>query len=201
MDGSTRTDPTATNLSLQLPDNAALILIDIQQGFNEPGWGQRNNPQLEANVATLLSAWRTQRRPIIHVQHMSQEPDSPLRPERPGNAFKPEAMPLADELVVRKQVNSAFIGTQLEEWLRREGISTVVLIGLTTDHCVSTTARMAGNLGFQTYVVADAVATFDRTDHAGVYYTAAQMHATALASLNNEFATVVTMDQVVGMTG
>jgi nicotinamidase-related amidase len=121
---------------------------------------------------------------------MSREPGSPLRPGHPGNAFKPAATPLSGEPVFQKQVNSAFIGTGLEQHLRERGIETLVLVGITTDHCVSTTARMAANLGFATIVVADATATFERIGHDDERYTAEQMHRLALASLHGEFATI-----------
>ena len=121
---------------------------------------------------------------------MSVEPDSPLRPERPGNAFKPAALPHAEEPIFQKTVNSAFIGTGLETYLRHGGIQDLVVAGLTTDHCVSTTVRMAANLGFTVVLVSDATATFDRTGPDGVHYTAEQMHRSALASLRGEFASV-----------
>jgi nicotinamidase-related amidase len=168
----------------------ALLLIDVQQAFDDPRWGSRNNPQAERRIAELLEGWRSKGRPVIHVQHMSREPDSPLRPGHPGNAFKPEATPLSGEPVFQKQVNSAFIGTTLEQHLRQHGIENLVLVGITTDHCVSTTARMAANLGFATTVVADATATFERTGYDGERYTAEQMHRLALASLHGEFAAV-----------
>jgi len=176
---------------LELPDSAALLVIDMQQGFDDPYWGRRNNPSLETNLGELLVSWRKARRPIIHVKHMSQEAQSPLRPGQPGNDFKPEGVPRADEPVLEKTVNSGFIGTALEADLRARGLDTLVLTGLTTNHCVSTTARMAGNLGFKTYVVSDATATFDRVGPDGVAYTAEQIHAIALSDLHREFATVV----------
>jgi nicotinamidase-related amidase len=170
--------------------NAALILIDVQQGFDDPRLGSRNNGDAEQHIATLLTAWRDAKRPVVHVQHMSCEPDSPFRPERPGNAFKVEATPLVDEPVFQKQVNSAFIGTDLEGYLRQRGIQELILVGLTTDHCVSTSARMAANLGFTVTVVADATATFDRVSYDGASFKAEQMHQAALASLHSEFATI-----------
>ncbi|MDZ7702356.1 MAG: isochorismatase family protein [Halobacteriales archaeon] len=118
----------------------------------------RTNPERRTRNATrssLLAAWRAADRPIVHVQHASTDPDSPLRPDRPGFAIKPAVAPEGDEPVVRTSVNSAFIGTELEARLREDGIDAVVVTGLTTDHCVSTTARMAANLGFETAVVAD----------------------------------------------
>jgi nicotinamidase-related amidase len=169
---------------------AALLLIDVQQGMDDPRWGPRNNPDAEQQIGALLAGWRQARWPVIHVQHMSTEPASPLRPELPGNAFKPEAAPREGEPVFQKTVNSAFIGTTLEAHLRREGIHALVIVGLTTDHCVSTTIRMAGNLGFDVVVVEDATATFERTGPDGVRYSAEQMHRLALASLHGEFGQV-----------
>lgn len=177
-----------------IPPNAALLLIDVQQGLDDPKWGRRNNPHAEANMARLLALWRGARLPVIHVQHCSTEPDSPLRPERPGWAFKAEVTPLESEPIFQKTVNSAFIGTELEPYLREQGIDALVIVGLTTDHCVSTTTRMAGNLGFATWLVADATATFDRMGPDGQAHRAEAIHAVHLASLNGEFCTVVTTD-------
>jgi nicotinamidase-related amidase len=175
---------------MHLPANTALIPIDVQQGFHDPDWGQRNNPHAEARIAALLAAWRAARMPILHVRHASRSATGSFRPESPGFAFKPEALPLDGETVITKQVNSGFIGTELERLLRDAGISHVVLCGLTTDHCVSTTTRMAGNLGFETIVVEDACATHERAGPDGRHYSAEEMHATALASLHGEFARV-----------
>ncbi len=175
----------------RLPPDAALVPIDVQQAFDDPRWGQRNNPGAEARGADLLRAWRASGRPVVHVRHVNPRPGSLFNPDGPGVPPKPEARPEAGEPVITKDVNSAFIGTDLEARLRSAGITTLVLFGLTTDHCVSTTARMAGNLGFDTYVVADATATFERTAPGGRHYTADEMHDTALTSLSGEFATVV----------
>lgn len=169
---------------------AALLLIDVQKAFDDPVWGQRNNPGAEMNIASLLVHWRENGQPVIHIQHCSVEPNSPLRPDRPGCAFKAEAAPEPGEQQFRKSVNSAFIGTELEAHLREQGIDSLVIVGLTTDHCVSTTARMAGNLGFAVTLVSDATATFDRTGHDGVHYSADEIHNIHLASLNGEFCTV-----------
>jgi len=177
-------------LSLE-PPATTLLVVDLQLGFDEPRWGRRNNPHLEQRASDLLRAWRSAGRPVVHVRHMSTEPSSPLRPGQPGNAFKPETAPVAGEAVIEKRVNSAFIGTSLEADLRRAGCSELVIVGLTTNHCVSTTARMAGNLGFSTWVVSDATATFDRIGPDGVEHPAEQIHAVALSDLHGEFATVV----------
>src|SRR6266480_4322807 len=151
----------------------------------------RNNPDLEKNIARLQAAWRKSGRPIIHVQHLSTEPKSPLRPGQPGVEIKDEVRPLPGEPVVQKRVSSAFIGTSLEADLRRRGLTTLVVVGMQTNMCVSTTARMAGNLGFTTYVVSDATATFDSTGPNGKRYASTLLHDVALADLHGEFATVV----------
>jgi drug/metabolite transporter (DMT)-like permease/nicotinamidase-related amidase len=192
---------TPRTVAMTLSANSALLLIDVQQGFDDPRWGERNNPGAERNIAALLAAWRRSRRPVLHAQHMSREPESPLRPERPGNAFKPEVAPELGEPVFQKTVNSAFIGTALEEHLRARRIDTLVLVGITTDHCVSTTARMAANLGFTTIVVSDGTATFERTGPEGEHYSAEAMHRVALASLHGEFATVRRTGEVLADLG
>jgi nicotinamidase-related amidase len=167
-----------------------LILIDIQEGFNDPFWGGRNNPYFEENVSTLLIHWRRLEMPVIHVQHFSTELGSPLHPGRGKTHFMDCAEPLVDELIVRKNVNSAFIGTDLESILKRERIGHLVFAGLTTDHCVSTSVRMAKNLEFQTMIISDATATFNRNLSEQVRFDAETVHRVSLASLNGEFADI-----------
>lgn len=175
-----------------LPEGTALIVIDVQKGFDEPRWGERNNPDAEQNIARLLDAWRRQGKPIFHVQHQSKTPNSPLRPDYEGSEIKDIVKPQPGEPVLKKRENSAFIGTDLEERLHAGNHKTVVLTGLTTDHCVSTTARMAANLGFQTVVVSDATATFDRVSPlTSRRFTADEIHEVELTALGGEFARIV----------
>lgn len=174
----------------------ALIVIDVQMGFDAPSWGVRNNPDAESNIALLLASWRRSNLPVVHIQHCSLEPNSPLRADHQGNAFKDEASPLDGEMVFTKTVNSAFIGTDLEDYLRTNGMTSIVVVGLTTDHCVSTSTRMAGNLGFEVTVVSDATATFNRCGHDGVEYSADEIHKVHLASLNGEFCDVQSTQDV-----
>jgi Amidases related to nicotinamidase len=186
---------------MSLSSDTALLIIDVQQGFDNPRWGARNNPDAEERIADLLAAWRATGRPVIHVQHLSLEPQSTLREDAPGHAFKREALPIADEPVFQKHVNSGFIGTDLEAHLRAKGIEELVVVGLTTDHCVSSTTRMAGNLGFAVTVVEDATATFERRGPDGTHYSADLMHGAALASLNGEFATIRSAQDILSAVG
>jgi len=169
---------------------AGLVPVDVQRGFDDDRWGTRNNPDAERHVAELVDGFRANDRPVVHVRRDSTEPGSPLRSDRPGHAFKPGAEPLEDEPVVTKRVDGAFLGTDLAERLRDRGVERPVFVGFTTDHSVSTTARLAENLGFSPYVVEDATVTFDR-ELDGTRYVAEQNHRLALAQLSGEYATVV----------
>jgi nicotinamidase-related amidase len=179
-----------------LPRGAALIVIDLQKAIDHPSWGERNNPEAEKNIARLLDAWRATRRPIYHVAHDSTEPTSHYRPGQSGNDFKPEAQPLPGETVIRKNRNSAFIGTDLESGLRQAHRELLIITGVITNNSVEATVRMAGNLGFETFLVADAAFTFGRRDWNGIYRTASEVHAMSLANLDGEYCTVTGTDAV-----
>ena len=183
-------------MGISKSDRPALILIDIQKGFdNIEYWGgQRNNLNAENNAGELLELWRINQLPIFHIQHCSSTPTSLLNEANEGNEFKDIVKPVGKEPVIKKNVNSAFIGTDLKERLDNENITKVVIVGLTTDHCVSTTTRMAANFGFDTFLVSDATATFNKKGLDGQNFSADLIHETALASLNGEFASVVTTD-------
>lgn len=171
----------------------ALILIDLQRAIDDPSWGNdRNHPEMETNVAALLAHWRERGWPIFHIRHASREPNSTYRPGQPGFDFKPEAAPVDGERVIEKHVNSAFIGTTLEAQLRAAGIERLYVAGVITNNSVEATVRMAGNLGFETFVISDATATFGRHDFDGRWRTADEVHAMSLANLSGEYATVVT---------
>lgn len=175
---------------------AALLVVDVQKGLDDPSCGKRNNPEAESNIALLLAEWRKRERLVIHIRHCSTDPNSPLRPGLPGNAFKDEALPLPGEKLFSKSVNSAFIGTELEKYLNEKNVSSLVIVGFTTDQCVSTTTRMAANLGFNVTVIWDATATFERQGYDGVTYSAEDMHRVNLVSLDDEFCDVRATQQV-----
>lgn len=180
---------------------SVLIPIDVQCGFDLPPWPPRNNPAMEANGLRLLEAWRRAGWPLIHVRHDSVMPGSVFEPAHPGNALRPGFEPRDGEPLVTKSVNAAFIGTDLDLRLRRLGVDTVVLFGISTDMCVSTTARVAANLGYRTIVVGDACTCFDQPDADGTVIPADAIHRAHLATLRAEFAQVVATDDVLAALG
>ncbi|MGI6879441.1 cysteine hydrolase family protein [Microbacterium sp. gxy059] len=174
-------------------DRPALIVVDVQRGFDDAGfWGARDNPACEENIAALIALWRERAWPIVFVRHDSDDPASPLAAGSPGNAFA-HVLTGEPDLLVRKTVNSSFHGTpDLHAWLQRERIGEVVICGITTNHCCETTARVAGNLGYDTTFVIDATHTFDRPGLDGTMIPAALLSAVTAANLHGEFAAVVT---------
>ncbi|MFV8326417.1 cysteine hydrolase family protein [Flavobacterium sp. ZS1P14] len=183
-------------MSISKTDNPALLLIDIQKGFDtiEYWGGERNNFDAEKKASELLTLWRKYKLPVFHIKHCSSNPNSLLNETNIGNEFKDIVLPIAGERIIKKNVNSSFIGTDLKEQLDINKITKLVIVWLTTDHCVSTTTRMAGNFGYETYLVSDATATFNKKGIDGQNYSANLIHETALASLNEEFATIVTTE-------
>lgn len=176
----------------------ALLLIDIQKGLDDIDYygGHRNNLQAESNARKILDFWRYHKLPVFHIKHNATNPNSRLLKGQGGNKFKEIVRPIANERIVEKEVNSAFMGTDLKQQLDELEINELVIAGLTTDHCISSSARMAGNLGYKTYVVSDATATFDKIGANGIKYEAELIHEVALASLHNEFATVIGTDDL-----
>jgi nicotinamidase-related amidase len=168
----------------------ALVVVDVQKAFDDAAlWGRRNNPSCEANVAGLIAAWRAAGRPIVFVQHEFETAD---------RAFKAVVTGEPD-LLVSKEVNSAFYGSpDLDAWLRSRRLGAIALCGITTDHCVETTARMGANLGYEVLFALDATHTFDRTGPDGTVMTADELARATATQLHEEFATIVTTAELVG---
>ncbi|MET0235290.1 MAG: cysteine hydrolase family protein [Kibdelosporangium sp.] len=179
----------------------ALIMIDVQRGFDSPFFGERNNPGCEANIRSLVTAWQDAGQPIVVVRHDSVQPDSPLRPGTPGNDFKPELDGVNPALLFGKSVHSAFHGSvDLEKWLRDRGIEDIVVIGIQTNFCVETTSRVGGNLGFKVKMAIDATHTFDATTPDGALVTADELARATAANLHSgSFAEVTTTKAVLDL--
>jgi nicotinamidase-related amidase len=191
-------------MSTNPPSLTALIVVDVQRAFDEweAAGKRRNNPEAVARIADLLGAFRDRGAPIFHIRHQGTRPNSSFLAGASGYPVKDEAREIAGEPVIVKRVNSAFIGTDLEAQLRAAGITRLVICGATTNHCVETTTRMAGNLGFDTRLVRDATWTFDRVGPDGDAHSAEDIHAMTLANLNGEFARIVlAAEAIAGLDG
>ena len=173
-------------------DRVALIVVDVQRGFEDPVWGERNNPACEDNVVTLIEAWRAHGQPVVFVRHDGVEEGSPFTPGRPGNELDP-ILTGEPDLLVAKNVNSAFHGDpDLAAWLRAEGIARIAVCGIQTNMCCETTARVAANLGFDMDFVQDATYTFGLSSHDGGTISADELSRVTAANLDPEFGRVVT---------
>ena len=180
-------------LNKLLNKNAALLLVDIQKAFLEKDYPGiiRNNEDAEFICGKILKKWRTLDLPVIHVRHSSTNPESKLHKSKPGFEFNDYVIPLKTEIVLTKKVNSAFIGTNLENILFKGNINTLVIVGMTTNHCISTTVRMSGNLGFNTYLISDSTACYNAKAMNGEVIDCNTIYNATLASLQEEFATVI----------
>jgi len=171
----------------------ALLVIDVQMGFvhRDAAGTPRSCPQAEQNIGTLLTAFRASGDTVIHIHHHTLEEDSIFRADLPGGAVQPFAQPVDDEAVVIKRVNSGFIGTNLEADLREAGIARLVMCGGVANFCVETTARMAGNFGFDVLYASDATWAYGATGPDGVEHSPDEVHSMALCNLDGEFARVL----------
>lgn len=176
--------------SSPLPQRA-LLVVDVQQGMDDRAWGRRNNSDCERNITLLLAAWRERELPIILIRHDSVESDSPLRPDRPGNALK-GLVEGPHDLIVRKSVSSGFYGSpDLAGWLQEREISALAICGIQTNMCCESTARQASNLRFDVQLVLDATHTFDAPAFGGGTLTAEELARATATNLDGELADVI----------
>lgn len=181
------------------PDTA-LVVIDVQEAFDDPRWGRRNNRDADRNIADLVDAFGNAGLPVVFVQHRSGKPGSLFHPDNPGHAFKDYLRTSAPDLLVTKSVHSSFHGTpDLHRWLAGSGTGRLVISGITTNHCCETTARVAGDLGYDVLFALDATHTFDRTGPYGYVVTADELARTTATNLDGEFATVVSTHHVIDL--
>lgn len=185
--------------------DTALLLIDVQRGVDDLShWGgpaaERNNLEAEDNMAALLGRFRKAGLKVVFTQHDSREAASPLKIGLPSGAFKDGFLPSAAEIVIRKDVNSSFIGTDLELELQRARINRLVVAGFFTNFCVETTVRMAGNMGYDTYLVEDACSTTNRVAADGTIHPSEVVHRLSVASMDGEFCTAIRTKDAISLT-
>lgn len=186
-------------MTVEIGPQTALIVIDVQREFDDPSHGRRDNPDAEANIGALVAAWQHAGRPIVRVAQTEPDSEGGFAPDSPSHAFKPVVADLTPALDLRKEVHSAFHGEpDLHGWLRERGIEQIAICGIQTNRCCESTARVGCDLGYDVLFVPDAMHTFDKTDAAGVTFTAEHLSAATAASLHGYFATVVTTRDLVG---
>jgi nicotinamidase-related amidase len=183
--------------------NPALILVDVQKAFLEPNYPglKRNNLGAEKTCGLILNKWRELKLPVFHVRHSSVNPDSKLHISKPGFSFNDYVSPIKGEPVLTKSVNSAFIGTNLEILLNDQNLETLIIVGMTTNHCISTTVRMSGNLGYKTYLISDSTAAYNTMGLDGQMIDCETIYKTSLASLNEEFTTIISSEELLDLLG
>ena len=182
----------------------ALLLIDVQRGVDDTAYyggstGRVNNPQAKDNIRKILNAWRVKGGKVAFTRHDSIEEGSPLKLSL-DTGLQLEGMEIeVGDISVSKSVNSGFIGTSLELDLRRSGISRLVVAGFFTNVCVETTVRMAGNMGFDTYLIHDACSTMNSIGIDGADYDPELVHNMSVAGLHGEFCTAISLDDALGL--
>lgn len=164
-------------------DTTALMLIDVQKGVNVlEHWGgptgRRNNPDAEDNQRRLLDSFREAGRPVFFTKHDSREAASPLKLSLVTGEMIEGLEPRGEETVVEKDVNSAFIGTDMELRLRQHGVHRIVVAGFFTNFCVETSTRVGP----------------DGTD-----YDPQLVHDMSIASLHGEFCTAVSTQEAIDL--
>jgi nicotinamidase-related amidase len=185
------------DLIQQFGKDTCLLVIDPQQGINDlRHWGgangRRNNPEAENKTQTLLTVWRARQMTVMFTQHDSRQKVSPLKVSAASGAFLRGLEPRPGDVVIRKDVNSAFIGTRLEVELRRRHIARLVVVGFFTNSSVESTVRMAGNMGFDTYLAHDCCATVNQMGVDGRDHDPRLVHDISVANMHGEFCTALT---------
>jgi nicotinamidase-related amidase len=183
-------------------DRTALIVVDVQRGFDDAGfWGPRNNTACEGKVSALIAAWRASNQPIVFVRHHWDEDGSPLRSDEAGSEFK-DVVEGRPDLLVTKTVHSAFHGTpDLHDWLGKHEIDKLVICGIQTNMCCETTARVGSDLGYEVGFAIDATHAFDQDDHDGGTVTADELARVTASNLDPEFGRVLTAAEAIAGLG
>ncbi|MNK97251.1 Peroxyureidoacrylate/ureidoacrylate amidohydrolase RutB [compost metagenome] len=177
-------------------NKSLLLIVNAQVGLLDATQLGRNNSDAEKNISNLLNHWRKNKRPVVHVKHVSDNPSSMFFRSSAGSEILPELLPLAGELILEKTKSSAFTETSLENQLKQLEPEEILLVGFTANECIDATARDASTLGFTSYVVGDATAMFDVRDPLGKLMKAERVHKLTLANINAFYAKVIQTSEV-----
>ncbi len=169
----------------------ALIIIDIQNDYFENGAMELvGSLQASENAKLVLSKFRNDNLPVVHVQHLSVAQDSTFfLPETEGQKIHQNVMPIAGEKVITKYYPNSFRETELLDYLHSKNITELVVVGMMTHMCVDATVRAAKDFGFECTVVGDACASRDLEIN-GKSVKAEDVHNAFLSALSFFYADV-----------
>ena len=154
----------------QLDPTPALISIDLQKGIVTMPTVHPVS-EIVARTAQIARAFRARMYPVVLVNVAGMSPGRSEAP-RPKLNFPPDWTDLAPELdaqptdhLVTKHRIGAFIGTDLDQYLRQRKVTQVFLAGIATTFGVESTARSAHDLGYNVVFVTDAMTDRDPDAH------------------------------------
>jgi nicotinamidase-related amidase len=177
----------------------ALLVIDVQKDYFPGGRMELVNAKLAAdNAKSLLTLFRRENKPVIHIQHVSLKEDATFfLPGTAGVEIHESVQPIEGEKVIVKHFPNSFRETELEQELRINAVTELVVCGMMSHMCVDSTVRAAFDKGFRCTVADDACAT-RKLFHGGIDVPAAKVHAAYMAALETAFAKVITCKEIVG---
>lgn len=174
---------------------SALLVIDVQESFVAlPRWARRNNAAFEANLARLIDAYRAAELPVIFFLHSDRDPG--FEPTSSHYRLMPFLAPRAGEPLLHKTTRNCFTSTNLQAQLVAADVGRLVVTGIQTEQCCETTARVAGDFGYDVDFVTEATRTFPIPGPDGAELgTEAIVERTEYA-LRGRFARVTTVDEL-----
>ncbi|MBU0602280.1 MAG: cysteine hydrolase [Gammaproteobacteria bacterium] len=170
--------------------DSALVMIDCQNTYREGVMRLVGVEEALVEAKRVLDRARELGRPVIHIRHDAGV-GSPYDVTAPIGQISDIVAPQGDERVITKAYPNSFVGTGLDDELKKLGVKNLVLTGFMTHVCINSTARGAFNLGYAATVVGNATATRDLPAIGGGVVPAQALHAASLAALSDIFAVVV----------
>lgn len=173
----------------------ALLIIDVQNDYFKNGKYPLYKPeQALEKVKRLVECFRKQNLPIIYIQHVSSKQSGFFVPDTEGVKLHSEISPSGNEAVVIKHFPNSFQQTVLADELIKNEVTDLVICGMMTHMCVDTTVRAAKERGYNVTLIEDGCATRS-LEHSGSTISADTVQKVYMASLNQQFAEVITCEE------
>ena len=158
-------------------EKTALVVIDLQKGIVSMQTEPHSSKVVIENTVKILTEARRRDIPVFLV-HVTPSPDlkDALRPvsetsyqmskyDSSWSEYVPELSIQPSDFLITKHQWGAFYGTDLDLQLRRRGIDTIILCGISTNFGVENTGRFAYEYGFNQIFVSDAMAARSKEEH------------------------------------